>query len=179
MDNNNNTNTIQLPELLFLEDFGGNYSEYIEAVYRVFHQDFVATKARFRGEALRLKFNPIYQDKAYTFYHMTHKGEDEQNRVPDLRRCERLPWAKPVIGRCDEWKLKIWEQTRTGKGGTKNRLCIWLELADEPDYIIILDVREGYKLLWTAFVLEYPHEKRKRQKEYEAWLKMQKSPGNT
>ena len=52
------------------------------------------------------------------------------------------------------------------------------EIKDEPDYFIIIDVRAGYKLLWTAFVIEYPHEKRKKQKEYEAWLKTQKSPGN-
>ena len=110
---------------------------------------------------------------------MTHTGADEQNRVPDFRRCERMPWAKPTIENCDKWSLKIWPQVRQGKGGTKDRLCIWLELENEPDYIVILDVRGTYKLLWTAFVPQYPHEKRKRQKEYLTWLKTQKSPGNT
>ena len=105
---------------------------------------------------------------------MTHKGEDEQNREPDLRRCERMPWAKPTIENCDLCNLKIWNQKR----GNADRICIWLEVLDEPDYIIIIDVRANYKLLWTAFVIEYPHEKRKKQKEYEAWLKTQKSPGN-
>jgi hypothetical protein len=75
--------------------------------------------------------------------------------------------------------LKIWPQIRTGKGGKSNRLCIWLELEDEPDYIVIIDVRDKYKLLWTAFVPQYPHEKRKKQKEYEKWLKTQKSLGDT
>jgi hypothetical protein len=175
MDNN----TVELPELLLLVDFGGDYPSYIEAVYKVFKRDFVSKKTKFRGEELRLKWHPIYQDKAYTFYHMTHEGEDEQNRLPDLRRCERMPWANPTIEKCDTWSLKIWPQVRTGKGGTRNRLCIWLELADEPDYMVILDVRDDYKLLWTAFVPQYPHEKRKKQKEYEAWLKTQKSPGDT
>lgn len=175
MDNN----TVELPDLLLLEDFGGDYPSYIEAVYKVFKRDFVSKKTKFRGEELRLKWHPIYQDKAYTFYHMTHEGEDEQNRLPDLRRCERMPWANPTIEKCDTWSLKIWPQVRTGKGGTRKRLCIWLELADEPDYMVILDVRDDYKLLWTAFVPQYPHEKRKKQKEYEAWLKTQKSPGDT
>jgi len=168
-----------LPAILVLENYGGNYEKYIEAVHQVFTSDFVTNKTKFRGEELKLKWHPIYQNKAYTFYHMTHEGKDEQNRLPDLRRCERMPWAKPTIENCDSWKLKIWPQVRTGTGGTRERLCIWLEMDGEPDYIIIIDVRDSYKLLWTAFVLEYPHEKRKREKEYETWLKTQKSPGNT
>lgn len=166
---------IELPDLILLEDFQGNYNNFIQAVFDVFQRDFILHKTKFRGEELKLKWHPIYQDKAYTFYHMTHKGEDEQNREPDLRRCERMPWARPVIENCDKWSLKIWPQIRKGS----NRLCIWLNIEDEPDYIIILDVREKYKLLWTAFVIEYEHEKRKKQKEYKAWLKTQKSPGKT
>ena len=170
-----NENELELPEMILLEHFSGDFKRFIDAVYMVFQHDFVNHKTRFRGEELRLKWHPVYQDKSYTFYHMTHKGEDEQNREPDLRRCERIPWARPVIEYCDQWNLKIWPQKRKGS----NRLCIWLEFEDEPDYFIVLDVRENYKLLWTAFVAEYDHEKRKKQKEYEGWLKTQKSPDKT
>ncbi len=163
---------IDLPELILLEDFKGNYSLFIEAVYEVFVKDFVKHKAKFRNEELRLKWHPAFQNRAYTFYHMTHKGDDEQIREPDLRRCERMPWARPIIENCDSWSLKIWPQKRNGK----HRLCIWLELKNEPDYFVIIDVRKDYKLLWTAFVAEYSHQKRKKQKEYDAWLKKQKSP---
>ncbi|CAL1519896.1 hypothetical protein [Chitinophaga sp. MM2321] len=172
-----NNNIVELPELLLLNNYGGDYAQYIEAVYEIFKRDFVTNKTKFRGEVLKLKWHPIYQDKAYTFYHITHTGEDEQNRLPDLRRCERMPWTNPTIEKCDTWSLKIWPQQRQGKGGIKDRLCIWLELQNEPDYIVILEVRDNYKLLWTAFAPQYPHEKRKKQKEYEVWLKTQKSPG--
>lgn len=158
---------IDLPELILLEQFNGDYKKYIDAIYLVFQTDFIKHKTKFRGEDLRFKWAPLFQNKPCTFYHLTHKGEDEQNREPDLRRCERLPWAKPVIENCDKWKLKIWPQERRGA----NRLCIWLELDDEPDYFIILDVRDGYKLLWTAFVAQYSHEKKKKLREYEEWLK--------
>jgi hypothetical protein len=103
---------------------------------------------------------------------MTHSGNDEQNRLPDFRRCERLPWARPTIENCDQWMLKVWPQKRNGS----DRLCIWLERFGEPDYFVILDVRKDYKLIWTAFVSEYEHEKRKKLKEYNEWLKTQKSP---
>jgi len=166
---------VDLPQLILLQDYNGDYISFIDAVYKVFENDFIKHKTKFKGEELRMKWHPIYQSRAYTFYHLTHKGEDEQNRIPDLRRCERIPWARPVIEKYDTWNLKIWPQKRKGA----DRLCIWLELEDEPDYFVIIDIRKDYKLLWTAFVAEYEHEKRKKKKEYEEWLKTLKSPGDT
>lgn len=166
---------IQLPPIILLSSYGGDYEKYIAAVYTLFKKDFVDTKPVFRGTRLRLKYHSKYEGKDYTFYHMTHSGQNEQDRNPDLRRCERLPWAKPVIENSDQWQLKIWPQKR----GSYNRLCIWLERQDEPDYFVILDTRKNYFLLWTAFVAEHGHEKRKKQKEYEAYLKTQKPPSIT
>ncbi|MHB8336761.1 MAG: hypothetical protein ACYC49_11085 [Ignavibacteriaceae bacterium] len=156
-----------LSALLTLESFNGDWNKYIESVYATFVNDFVNSKPLFRGTRLRLKSHPFVDGKEYTFYHFTHKGDIENERTPDLRRCERIHWAKPTIEKCDKWKIKIWPQKRHGK----DRLCIWLELENEPDYIVILDMRRDYILPWTAFVLEYGHEKRKKQKEYEAYLK--------
>lgn len=155
-----------LPDLIYLNDYGGDYGNYIIAVYSIFETDFVKSKPFFRGKRLALKHHPEFQGRAYTFYHMTHTGSDEANRTPDLRRCERIGWAKPSIQECDKWTLKVWPQIRNGK----NRLCIWLEKEGEPDYIVILDVRENYILPWTAFVIEYEHEKKKKLKEYNEYL---------
>jgi hypothetical protein len=156
-----------LPSLITLESCAGDWNKFIEVVYAAFVQDFVNSKPRFRRKELRLKSHPYIDGKEYTFYHLTHKGEVEDERIPDLRRCERIQWAKPTIEECENWKIKIWPQTRKGK----NRLCIWLELDSEPDYIVILDIRKDYILPWTAFVLEFEHEKRKKQKEYDLYLK--------
>ena len=35
-----------LPQMICLEDFGGNYSAYIDAVYQVFFHDFMLHKAQ-------------------------------------------------------------------------------------------------------------------------------------
>lgn len=83
-----------VPDKLFLSDYGGNYSTYIDAVYSVFEKDFIRRKAYFGSWPLQMKVHPEFQDRAYTFYHMTHKGNVENERVPDFRRCERMPWAK-------------------------------------------------------------------------------------
>jgi len=163
-----------LPDIITLEKFGGDWHTFIESVYEAFRQDFLLTRPIFRGIQLKLKRHPLYQDKAYTFYHMTHIGDVEEDREPDLRRCERIGWAKPVIETCDEWKLKIWPQIRNGK----DRICIWLELNYEPDYVVILDIRRnGDIYVWTAFTINRNHEKRKKLKEYEEYVKKAKAAG--
>lgn len=40
---------------------------------------------------------------------------------------------------------------------------------DKETYFVILEVRETYVLLWTAFLSEYRHQSQKKLKEFEAW----------
>lgn len=155
----------ELPNIIRLEDYGGNYHSYIDAVYEIFERDFIRHKACFGTHILRLKYHPEFQQRAYTFYHMTHHGEQENDRIPDLRRCERMSWARPTIEKVLEFNLKFWEQTRNGKP----RVCIWMEVDNGDNYFVILDVRKTFALIWTAFFAEYPHQAKKKQKEYESW----------
>lgn len=158
-----------VPDKLFLSDYGGNYSTYIDAVYSVFEKDFIRRKAYFGSWPLQMKVHLEFQDRAYTFYHMTHKGNVENERVPDFRRCERMPWAKPTVEILPQkGEVKCWEQTRSGK----HRVCIWLEVDDGDNYFVVLDVRKTFVLLWTAFYADYPHQVRKKAKEYEEWLRL-------
>lgn len=169
---------IVLPELML---FSGNWDEYINAIYEVFKNDFLDNKTRFNKLDVNIKWRPVYQDRPSTFYHITHEGKDESNRTPDIRRCERVPWVKPVIDNCQNWDLKYWPQKRRGR----NRICIWLNLDEnvkpeqdfENHYFIILEKRKEFFLLWSTFMPKYPHDIRAKQKEYNKWfVKMQKSP---
>jgi len=156
-----------LPQKIFLEDYGGNYKYYIDAVYSIFENDFIKHKTRFGSHKLNLKYNPIFQDRAYTFYHITHEGEVESDRIPDLRRCECMPWAKPTIENVSDWQLKFWRQKRQK---SSNRVCICLENEKDVDYFLVLEVRATYLLLWTAFVCERSREKAKKMEEYQIWV---------
>ena len=171
-------NSVNLPEKIYLSDYGGNYHSYIDAVYEIFERDFIKTKTKFGSHELKLKFNPLFQERAYTFYHMTHEGEDEGNRTPDFRRCECMPWAKPTIENVERWNLKFWRQSRHN---SNNRICIWLESSEnvEDDYFIVLEVRETYVLLWTAFMSKYHNTRRKKEKEYLAWKESEGTDINT
>lgn len=161
MENNRN-----LPLKICLEDYAGDYHKYIDAIYDVFKHDFINHKTTFGSHQLKLKYHPIINDRAYTFYHMTNKGEVEDDRKFDPKRCERMPWARPTIENAEKWVLKFWEQERKGK----HRICIWLDDCENVDYFVILDVRSSFILLWTAFVSEYKHDTRKKEKEYNQWL---------
>ena len=155
-----------LPALVCLNDYGGNYYTYMEAVYSIFERDLLKYPPRFGSYKLSLKNNPLFQHRSYTFYHLTHTGEIETKRIPDLRRCERIAWVKPTIENVKKWALKFWEQRRNGK----SRVCIQLSVEDDVDYYVILEVRVNCVLIWTAFVAEYEHEKRKKEREYQNWV---------
>lgn len=154
-----------LPDLIYLEDYKGNYRAFINAVYAKFEEDFIKHTTRFGPYSIKLKYHPLFQERAYTFYHMTHKGEIETEREPDLRRCERMPWARPTIEQVEKYGLRFWEQERNGK----HRICIWLSVDNGDNYFVILDVRKSYVLLWTAFFADYPHQLKKKEKEYISW----------
>lgn len=129
----------ELPELIELKEFDGNFYAYLEAVYDIFKNDFVKNKPVFKGKRLGLKKFSLIEGKEYTFYHMTHEGDIENNRLPDLRRMERIAWPRPMIDNSSHSYLKVWRNVRRGKGGTRNRILIlhekkniWLYLMTEP-----------------------------------------------
>jgi hypothetical protein len=149
-----------LPELVLMEKFGGNWQSFFDEVYTFFHQDFVVDKPVFRGRRLGLKRHPEYEGKSATFWHMISEGSVEEERTPDIRRCERIRWPKPIIEHSNEPLLKIWAENR----GSKKRIHIWFEA---EGYLVVLDDRKEYILPWTAFFIGREHEKRKYNKRWE------------
>lgn len=149
-----------LPELILLENFGGNWQTFFEQVYQYFHQDFVVSKPIFRGKRLGLKRHPEYQGKSATFWHMISEGNVEEERTPDIRRCECIRWPKPIIENSNAKQLKVWAEIR----GNQKRVYIWYEV---EGYLVVLDDRKEYILPWTAFYIEHQHERRKYNKRWE------------
>lgn len=151
-----------LPPLVLLRDHGGEWEPYLEAVYAWFKQDFIDTKPVFQGRRLGLKRHPFSDGKEATFWHITTEGKDEENRLPDLRRCERIRWPKQVIEHDTDPAIKVWRNQR----GREERVCLWLV---PENYLVILTDRGEYILPWTAYLVEQPHQQRKLQKEFEEY----------
>jgi hypothetical protein len=153
-----------LPPLVLFETYSGNWDHYLATLYDFFKKDFLDYKPIFRGARLALKRHPVIQGKEATFWHLISEGKGEEERLPDLRRCERIRWPKPIIEHSDEATIKVWENERKGE----KRICLWLE---QEEYLVVLAKRSGYTLLWTAYLVREAHRKGKLQKEYETYKK--------
>ncbi|GBD87040.1 hypothetical protein BMS3Abin03_00966 [bacterium BMS3Abin03] len=153
-----------LPALVLLEDSEGNWTKYLELIYSYFKSDFIDSETNYRGIKIAIKKHPIRNNKEATFWHLITEGKEENNRTPDLRRCERIRWTKPIIEKIPEDSIKVWKNKRH----SETRVCLWLE---DAEYLVVLAERNNYLLLWTAYCVTENHRKRKLQKEYESYLK--------
>lgn len=147
---------LKLPPDIFPSN--GEWDTYFEEVYDVFTKTLVHKSITFCGLPVRLKRNPEYKGKSFTFWHLTSEGEKEEERIPDLRRCERLAWVHWVIEQSSTNKdIYCWENKR----GQHTHVVIWF---DAEDYVVILDKRREYFLLKTAYLAK-PHRAKAFRKE--------------
>lgn len=151
-----------LPPLVPFGDCGGDWPRYLEILYGYFCRDFVNDKPSFQGVRLALKRYPVIQGKEATFWHFISEGDDEAERLPDMRRCERIRWPRPVIEQADGVVVKIWREPRGGE----TRIHLWVESAS---YLVVLAERKGYLLPWTAYPVERDHQKVKLRKRWERY----------
>lgn len=161
---NNNAEYFELPDLITLEEFGGDFTAYLEAVYEIFKADYVKTQPVFRGQRLALKKHPEFQGKEATFWHMTTTGDTEEDRLPDLRRMERIRWSSKMINGSQHPYLKVWRNKRKGN---QESILIW---HDDEKFLVVLRDRGDYILPWTTYVVDYPNQERKLMKEYKEYI---------
>ena len=157
------SSTDLLPPLVLLEDCESNWHQYLETIYQFFCQDFVSSKPNFEGKRFALKRHPIIKGKEATFWHMISEGNVEDERLPDLRRCERIRWPRPMIEALESSHIKWWRNKRK----EEERIVIALE---DFSYVVVLADRGEYVLLWTAYCVEQEHRRQKLQREYEAFI---------
>lgn len=155
--------SLELPDLIYLEDFNGDFTAYDAAVYEIFRNDFVNSRPKFNGIRLGLKKHPIFNEREYTYYHFTHSGNIEHERIPDMRRMECIRYARFFIENCNHKDLKVWRNNHKGH----YRILIFHE---ESNYLLILDDKVEYILPWTAYLITHPNRIRRLIKEYETYI---------
>jgi len=159
---------LTLPKLILFEDYKGNFTLYNEAVYAIFKNDFVKNRPIFQNKKLALKAHPLIDGKEYTYYHFTHSGNIETERIPDLRRMERIGFPKPMIDFSDDSNLKVWRNKR----GTNERILI---LHETERYLVVLEDRKDYILPWTAYLIEDDSRLKRLLAEYLCYINKQGS----
>lgn len=152
-----------LPELVLLESYEGNWDRYLAAIYASFLQDWISDPPdSFDGKRVSVKRHPEIQGREATFWHFISEGTTETERTPDLRRCERIPWPKPIAQGIDDGRLYCWTND-TRRGETRYVLAL-----RDFSYVFVIADRGSYVLPWTAYCVEQDHRRRKLAREYES-----------
>lgn len=159
----NSVTTLIFPELMYFEDYSGNFQSYFNAVYGVFSNDFLKTNPNYNGQKVTAPRYPEVDGLSRTFYHITHEGEDESNRLPDMRRMERIRFPRFKLDNIPHPEILVWEKS------IKRDIRIHI-LNVAENYLLVLNKRKGYIMLWTAFYIEQNHQMRKKIKEYEDYI---------
>lgn len=154
----------RIPNIIEFSDYGGDYTAYENAVYCIFQHSIDKKKLYFNGKPVVHKKHPVVKGKSGTFWHIVSSGDIESERLPDIRRYERIMWPSFILEYCvDECEdVRIWENERKGK----KRVVIWCY---EVEYVVILDKREDYYIFWTSYPITQNHTRRKLFKEYNAY----------
>lgn len=152
-----------LPTLVEFSASGGDWHRYVEVLYEHFRRDFLDTTPNYPGRRWAMKRHPVFKDKEATFWHIISEGPVESERLPNFRRCERIRWPRRIIDACDTGRVRCWPQERKGE----RRIAM---APTDFSYLVVLADRNEYVLLWTAFHVEHGHERRKYEKEYNAYV---------
>ena len=130
-------------------------------LYNVFQRDFKDSQPLFNGHTVWF-FPDIEDGKEVIFWHLTHRYDRvTDERLPDLRRCERLPWVRSMIDNSKEPELLTWDN-REGKGAV--RTYLWLK--DHNFLVLMKRYSDGARRLITSYYIDYPHKQRKLEKKY-------------
>lgn len=158
-----------LPEALRYGDYGGDWDKFLAAVYEVFERDFKQSRPNYQGCPVGYDCR-MENGKETAFWHMTSSVDrNTVDRLPDLRRCERIPWPRPMIEHQNDKALAVWQNKRK----RDTRVLLWLE---QLDYLIVLAEKPRTIVLITAYCTDREHTRAKLRKERDNYLEKQKPP---
>jgi len=160
----------KIPDFLSpILDLQGTWEEILERLYAVFSRDFKKGAVHHRG--MRIIYDnrvlPDGRDKEEGFWHVvSRKDRDSGERLPDYRRAERLPWARPTMASPERSEIKVFDFDH----GTKDigvRRYVWL---DEYDYVLIFQKKKKALFWITAYYVDSERGRKDLSSRYEKRL---------
>jgi hypothetical protein len=132
-----------------------------EMLYATFKRDFKDSQPVYEGNAVWF-FSEMDSGKEVVFWHMTSRDDKKTGeRLPDLRRSERLPWARPMIENSNQPEILAWDYR---EGDRTIKSYVWLT---GQDFLVLMKrYRNGSRRLITSFYVDQPHTRRSLQKKY-------------
>jgi hypothetical protein len=100
------------------------------------------------------------------FYTADQKDTMEIERLPDLRRCERLPWVKPLIEHPSDPEVLAWDYE---EGDRTIRTYVWVK---EYDFVVIMkSYSNGKRRLITSFYVDEQYKRNDFERKYMGRIK--------
>lgn len=147
-----------LPEMLKVNPWT---DETFEMLYGIFEKDFKRGSLNYKGSSVWF-FPDMDDGREEIFWHLTHrKDKSTGTRFPDLRRSERLPWAKPMIENPD--KVEVWAWDFKEHDG---RIITYVWLKDHDYLVLMKKFKNGTRRIMTSYFIDFPNKKRKLEKKY-------------
>lgn len=124
--------------------FPGDWPVYERQLYAIFIGDIAQGGIEFRGQPVNCRRHPEANGRWAAFWHLIQEGKVEEDRQPDLRRCERLKWVRWVLEQYDSHAaISVWENVRE----SERNVLFWYN----EEYLVVLSQRSTYWLLKTAY----------------------------
>ncbi len=128
--------------------FDGNWPVYVEKLYSIYLESIVNGDLTFNGLKISCQYRPAAQGKHFGFWHVVSEGETEDDRTPDIRRCERIGWIAYLIAHVEnDAEVSWWENKRQ----RDTHVVIWHEA---ENFVVILAKRKDYYLLKSAYCVQ-------------------------
>lgn len=159
--------------------FGGDWRTFVGALHIIFTRDFKNRWPRFRTFPVwhDRRVLPDGDGKEEGFWHLVTRDQmvynrqtrrNEKERLPELDRAGRLPWAKPIIEHETAVEMLAWDFDEATRWGTVVRTYVWLK---DHDYVVVLERQKKDKgdvfMLVTSFLLDFEGKRRDLQSRYD------------
>lgn len=132
------------PDLVWFAAFDGHWPAYETELYRIFVAEIARGGIEFDGLPVNCRRLPEAAGGWASFWHLVQEGRVEDDRLPDLRRCERIRWVRWVIeNAAAHTEIDVWRNMR----GAEVNTLLWFR----EEYLVVLGQRQGYWLLRTAY----------------------------
>jgi hypothetical protein len=132
------------PDLVLFNAFGGDWNAYEAELHRIFLAELARGGLRFRGWPVNCRRIPETGGRWASFWHLVQEGRIEDDRTPDLRRCERIRWVRWIIeNNAAHPEIDEWQNRR----GSETNTLLWYR----EEYLVVLGQRRDYWLLKTAY----------------------------
>jgi hypothetical protein len=155
-----------------------------EMLYKIFCRDIRDHIPQYMGHNVWI-YRDMEDGKEILFWHLTTRTSkqkmiprrklkfypdnqvcSEPERLPDLRRCERLPWVKPLIERSSEPEVLSWDYEECD---LTIKTYIWVK---DYDFVVIMKkYSDGKRRLITSFYVDENYKRDDFKRKYENRIK--------